>query len=122
MATQTENTPKAPKADKAEKGERRRTNITLEGAGGAMLRITTHKREPNTVVAYATHIVKTPSGKTQKTKGASSVHPSTEEAKSASDKLVANAIKLGWTIKKSAGGFRSKPDAFDAAHLPAPRK
>jgi hypothetical protein len=38
------------------------------------------------------------------------------------ERLAATAVKAGWVKKERAGGFARRPDAFDAAHLPAARQ
>ena len=47
-------------------------------------------------------------------------HATFEAARAAVEKLAASAAKLGWKGRERSGGFKPRPDAFDAAHLPAP--
>jgi hypothetical protein len=78
-------------------------------------------RGPRVSPTFAVHGVK--DGKKRKnTRGASGTHPSLDRAKVAMERLAATAVKAGWVKKERAGGFARKPDAFDAAHLPAPGK
>jgi hypothetical protein len=93
----------------------------LHGADGATLRIMALRRADGSAITFAIHGVK--DGKKRKnTRGASETHPNLDRAKVAMEKLAATAIKAGWVKKERAGGFARKPDAFDAAHLPAPGK
>lgn len=84
-----------------------------------MLRITASLKKDGTATSYATHATKGAGGKRQSKRGATEKHEDMARAKAAVEKLAASAIKLGWARGK-ASGFTSKPDAFDASHLPGP--
>lgn len=105
-------TPKSPRSQ----------SVALRSPDGAILRFTAiyHRRDGG-AVTYAVHST-APEGKSKKrtnTRGATETHANVAAAKTAIEKLVAQAVKLGWQRKERASGFRARPDAFDAAHLPA---
>jgi hypothetical protein len=53
-------------------------------------------------------------------RGLSETHPSFEAAKSATEKIAAQAVKLDWVRRVASRGFAPKPDAFSSIP-PAPK-
>lgn len=96
---------------------RRFHSVGLRGDGGQLMRITAEAKKDGSAVTYVT--VTTP-GKKGAAKGASERHADLDKARARMERLAADAAKLGWTRKASSGGFKARPDAFDAAHLPSP--
>src|SRR3990172_7160607 len=103
------------------KKERKRANTYLLGEQGQTLQITAQRKDPTSVVVFVTRVSKDAAGKRQKLRGASSSHPSMEAAQAQVARLAAKAEKDGWKTRQKSGGFVSKPDAFDAEHIPGPR-
>lgn len=102
------------------KKPRRTFSVNLRGAENAALRITMKLKRDGTAVTYAVHSTKD-GKKRSNTRGATEHHATAEAAKAAQEKLVMQALKLGWARKERSGGFQAKPDAFDLAHLPVPK-
>jgi hypothetical protein len=89
--------------------------------GGSMLRMTAILKKDGSAITFVVHTTKATNGKLQNTRGATEKHATLDAARTAIDKLVLDAVKLGWSMRKGRGGFKAKPDAFDAKHLPAPK-
>jgi hypothetical protein len=92
-------------------------SVGLHGADeGSAMRIHATRHADGTAVSFVVWTT-TKGGKKQHTRGATEHHDSMEAAKAAVAKLASQAMKLGWSRK--ASGFKTKPDAFDAGHLPS---
>jgi len=93
------------------------------GANGE-LHIVRRTIAPDNVQTYVVHTrigdELTSKGKRKKIrqKGASELHKNVEAAQAAIDKISAQAIKMGWTLRSKAPK-EVKADAFDLAHLPS---
>src|SRR5438046_980829 len=118
--TPTTATADAPAPEVRERKRRTNFSTALRGPGeGETLRVYLKQRKDGTAITYAVHVTK--DGKKKKSeKGATERHPGLEPAKATVEKLVADAVKLGWKIPERKGNFQTKPDAFDATSLPAP--
>lgn len=93
-------------------------HILVDGAGN---RLVCHleKRKDGTWRTLVHHTVG--KGKAAKrTRGATTTHRDEKAARAAWGKLATDAKKQGWKGSPRAG-FAGRPDAFDAAHLPAPK-
>jgi uncharacterized protein involved in type VI secretion and phage assembly len=103
----------------AEKKERRSWSVVLGDAAGSRLEARLERRRDGSWRTLARHVVG--SGKSKRiARGASETHADEKSARAAQEKLVATALKQGWTRRESRAGFSAKPDAFDALHLPKP--
>ncbi len=92
-------------------------SVGLHGAEeGSAMRINATRRSDGTATSFVV-VTTVKGGKRHNARGATERHDSMDAAKAAVAKLAAQAMKLGWSRK--ASGFKSKPDAFDVAHLPA---
>jgi len=114
MSTQATVETKA-KAETRRSGEPRSYGVRLVGADGELLWC----RAIRVNAGWRTEALHR-SGKAR-ARGASADHPTVEPARAALDKMVAAALKGGWTRREGrGGGFARRPDAFDLAHLPKP--
>jgi hypothetical protein len=95
------------------------TAINLRGPEGARLEVFV-KRSPTGAQVGVDHSVLNGDGKTRThSRGASSAHTSWKDGLKQQQKLVEQAIRAGWV--RPVGVLRGpRPDAFDAAHIPAP--
>ena len=89
--------------------------ITLNGPNEATLQIVAERKGE----AARTYIITTGADK-KSTRGMTEQHPTFEAAKKATEKMAAQAVKIGWKRKEARRGFVAKPDAFST--LPAPPK
>jgi hypothetical protein len=118
MATQPAVDPKVTEQPEPKAKKPRRTfSFGLRAMDGAGLRITLKLKKDGTATTWATHKPKGGKG----VRGATEQHATQEKAKAAMEKLVERALAKGWE-RKVRTGFAAKPDAFDAANLPAPVK
>jgi hypothetical protein len=92
-------------------------SVGFHGADGATLRITATARRDGTATTRAAHTTRDGKRKAV-TYGATEKHADMEAARAAVRLLAAEAAKRGWS-RQGGGGFKAKPDAFDAGHLPA---
>ena len=123
MSTQTTPTAEAPTTPEPTKPKKTRKSFTVNLRGtqeGAQLRLTLKHKKDGSAVTYAVHSTKE-GNKRKNVRGATEVHATVEDARAAHEKLIAQALKLGWT-RKAGGGFKAKPDSFDARSLPAAGK
>jgi len=95
-------TPKLPKT----------ATITLTASGDTMQIVAERKGDGARVYVITTDTDKTSA------RGMTSLHPTFEAAKAASEKLAAKAVKMGWTRTVRRVAFVPKPDAFTS--LPTP--
>lgn len=102
----------------AAKGSRT-SSVSFRGEAGTELRLVLETRRDGSARTYAVHSTRE-GKKVRNARGATQRHASAEAARAAQDRLAAQAVKQGWVRKERVGGFAPKPDAFDAAHLPAP--
>jgi hypothetical protein len=99
--------------------ERRSFAVRFDGADGATLTIKATRNRDASAKTTVTH--STRDGKKVKhARGATEQHASIEAARKRLDTLTAEVSKLGWKKRQPRAGFVRTPDAFDAAHLPAP--
>ncbi len=109
-------TPAQPKAPR----QRRSFSVRLDDPSGACLRVYARVKKTG-AETFVVHSVQ--DGKKRKnTRGATSEHPDLKAAQAAVDKLVAQAVKQGWSVAPARAGFTRKPDAFAADALPKPAK
>ncbi len=101
------------------KKQRRTFGVRLHGPKKATLRIAARLKRDGTAVTHVIHSVPGAGGKRQNTRGATATHADLEKAQAAMEKLIADALKLGW-IRKERKGFAAQPDAFDGRSLPSP--
>jgi hypothetical protein len=116
--TATDTQAPAPTETKPAPKTKRFFSVGLHGADGSTMRVTAALRKDGSATTYATHTVQGAGGKRQSKRGATERHEDMAHARTAVEKLAASAVKLGW--QRRASGFKARPDAFDAAHLPAP--
>lgn len=95
---------------------RRSFSVALRDAGGTVLRVVAVRRKDGTATTFAVHAVK----KGDNRRGATQQHATVDEARAAVERLVTEAVKLGWTRSQRVGGFEPRPDAFDVTSLPKP--
>jgi hypothetical protein len=112
---------KAPKAPKI----KAKTALKFSGPNGDLM-VVMNRIAPNNIQTFVVHTKTggelTSKGKLKKirSRGASELHKDETSAKTAVDKIVAQAVKMGWVAK---GKVRNpKSDSFDLAHLPAAKK
>jgi hypothetical protein len=100
------------------KAGRKSFSTRLDGEAGATLRVFTVVRKDG-AVTYAIHTTG-PKGARKSVRGATSQHPTVEAARTAADRIVAEAEKRGgWRkAQRGGGGFAVKPDAFSLDSLP----
>jgi hypothetical protein len=109
--------PAAPEA--AAPKVKRFYSVGLKGDGGQLVRVTA-ARSKDGASSYATRYF-TEGGKKRSEKGATERHPTFEKARERVEQLAAKLAKLGWWRPSGgSGGFKARPDAFDADHLPLP--
>lgn len=119
-ATKTTIPPAPPK--KARTGIPKSTGVTLHDAAGDVMRVTAVVKKDGTATTYVIHRVLDDEGKTKSaTRGATQFHPNMDAAVSAVEKIKAQLVAAGWQARQTRVGA-AKPDAFDLAHLPAPKK
>jgi hypothetical protein len=87
------------------------------GKDGPSLRFTALSKKDGSFRTFATYVEKGKDGKNVNKQGASSTHPSMEQAKKAIDEMIAAAVAKGW-VQRHTGRIAAKPDAFDLANLP----
>jgi hypothetical protein len=96
-------------------------NARLTSASGKeMLRVTAQKAKTGKYISYVRHFTMV-DGKLKAGAGRGATQEAVDfaGAKTSAEATIASAVKLGWLLKKSAGGGPRR-DAFDAAHIPAP--
>jgi len=91
----------------------KKSNVRLVGAKNTGLVLTLDRSDPVKLITYATHITIV-DGKKKRSRGATEKHTNEAAAVAAVKKLHASAVKLGWSVRVKG----SKPDTFDATHLP----
>jgi len=119
---QAEKKDNAPKKSEAKK--RTKSSIRFIGPAGELV-VVTNTVTPNNIQTYVVHIQPHPTelnskGKPKKIRkrGISETHPNLDAAVAAVKKIADQAVKMGWVAKVRTR--RSRADAFDLAHLPAP--
>jgi hypothetical protein len=101
--------------------EKRSFSVGLTGADGAALRVVAAARKDGTAVTFAVHSTGPKvKGQRKNVRGATKQHASLDLARAAVERLVAAAIKGGWTRPTAAVGFKAREDAFDESSLPSP--
>jgi hypothetical protein len=113
-AAATEPTTAAPKPPRS-------SSTTLKGDGGT-LRVLIVFNKKGGAKTFVLHTTKGADGKNVNQRGATTEHPTVAAARAAADKLVEQAVKLGWQRSERKAGFTARPDAFTAAALPVPGK
>jgi len=119
--TKKNETPKAPKTPKI----KAKTALRFTGPNGDLM-VVMNRIAPNNIQTFVVHVKTgdelTSKGKPKKirARGASELHKDETSAKTAVDKIVAQAVKMGWIAKSKVQ--KSKSDSFDLSHLPAAKK
>jgi hypothetical protein len=112
----------AEKKQGEEKRPVRSVNVNLRDGHGSRLKISVKAKKDGTATTFAVHSTKGGAGKKWvNVRGATEHHAGVEAARVEFEKLVATALKAGWVRRERSGGFKAKPDAFDASHLPSPK-
>ena len=109
----TKKTTKTPKA---------KSSMRFEGPNGE-LQIVLNRVAPNNIQTFAIHTKTDPAQLSSKgrpkrirARGVTELHKDETSAKTAIDKIVAQAVKMGWIAKSKV--HKAKSDTFDLAHLP----
>jgi hypothetical protein len=118
MSTQPQPVPVPKGEQQPQQAKPRSRSESLQGPDGEVLRFVTVYRRRG-AVTFAVHTTKDAKGKRTNVRGATELHGNEAAAQAAVDRMVASAIKLGWVRREGRRGFVARPDAFDAAHLPA---
>jgi hypothetical protein len=91
---------------------------TVAGAAGETMRLVA-ERWKGGGVSFAVRSTAVPGSKKGKSeRGATTQHATFDAARAAVEKMLAQALKLGWRQRENPGFRRAAPDAF--ATLPAP--
>ncbi len=116
------NTEKAPKVKKP----KTKTSQKFVGPNGE-LQVVLNRVAPGSIQTYVVFTKTDPSqlsskGKPKKIRqrGVTESHKDEVSAKTAVDKIVAQATKMGWVAKTKQR--KAKTDVFDLAHLPTAKK
>lgn len=101
----------APAKTKAAKGSRS-YSVTLDGVGGAQLRLVAQRKTDGSAITYVVQVTKTGTKKTS-TRGMTTKHASLDAARATVEKMASEAVsKLGWTKRERRQGFVAGPDSF----------